>query len=87
MAEDDDVLGDSGDVPESGGGGEEGLEARVTEKSFAGGQLRISAVLGDGTEICASRQGIDSPLEAGQRVRANWARPGQAVIVDREKTV
>ncbi|AEF86934.1 spermidine/putrescine ABC transporter ATP-binding subunit [Treponema primitia ZAS-2] len=70
-------------LPGNGGSREEGLEAQVTEKSFAGGQLRISAALEDRTEICASRQGIDSLLEAGQRVRANWAKPGQAVIVDR----
>jgi spermidine/putrescine transport system ATP-binding protein len=61
----------------------EGLRATVTDKSFAGGQLRISAVLEDGTELSASRHGIDSPLRAGESVRVNWARPEQAVIVDR----
>ncbi|GHV30684.1 spermidine/putrescine import ATP-binding protein PotA [Spirochaetia bacterium] len=73
----------------------EGLEARITEKSFAGGQLRITAVLAGGEEavketgvretLVASRHGIDSPLEAGAPVRVNWTDPAQAVIVDREE--
>jgi spermidine/putrescine transport system ATP-binding protein len=67
--------------------GGEGLAATVTEKSFAGGQLRITAVLAGGEEIVASRHGIDSPLEAGDKVRVNWADPAQAVIVDREEAV
>ena len=62
----------------------EGLAATVTQKSFAGGQLRITAVLEGGEEIVASRHGIDSPLKAGEQVRVNWAQAAQAVIVDRE---
>jgi spermidine/putrescine transport system ATP-binding protein len=56
------------------------LLARVIEKSFVGGQLRISAVLldgsaaGDGGKITASRHGIDSPLERGDLVKVSWAR-------------
>jgi spermidine/putrescine transport system ATP-binding protein len=67
--------------------GGEGLDARVTEKSFAGGQLRISAALTGGEEIAASRHGMDTPLDIGDRVRVNWANPAQAVIVDRGEPV
>jgi spermidine/putrescine transport system ATP-binding protein len=62
----------------------EGLAARVTGKSFAGGQLRITLETAGGGELVASRHGIDSPLAVGEQVRAHWADPAQAVIVDRE---
>jgi spermidine/putrescine transport system ATP-binding protein len=59
-----------------------GRSARVTEKHFTGGQLRISAVLDDtGEEITASRQGIDWPVEIGQEVRVSWD-PARAVPVE-----
>jgi spermidine/putrescine transport system ATP-binding protein len=59
------------------------LTGRVTGKSFAGGQLRITASLGNGEELIASRHGIDSPLSAGVAVRITWANAAQAVLVDR----
>jgi spermidine/putrescine transport system ATP-binding protein len=65
----------------------EGLDATVTGKSFAGGQLRISAALRGGEEIVASRHGVDTPLDIGDRVRVSWANVTQAVIVDREEPV
>jgi spermidine/putrescine transport system ATP-binding protein len=65
----------------------EGLDAMVTGKSFAGGQLRISAELTGGEEIVASRHGMDTPLDVGDRVRISWANPAEAVIVDREEPV
>ncbi|GHV73848.1 spermidine/putrescine import ATP-binding protein PotA [Spirochaetia bacterium] len=71
--------------------GEEGLAATVTEKSFAGGQLRITVALAGDEEtgiretLVASRHGIDSSLKGGEKVRVNWAEAAQAVIVDREK--
>jgi spermidine/putrescine transport system ATP-binding protein len=64
--------------------GGEGLAVRVTGKSFAGGQLRITLELSGGGELAASRLGIDSPLAVGEEARARWADPAQAVIVDRE---
>jgi spermidine/putrescine transport system ATP-binding protein len=63
----------------------EGLAARVTGKSFAGGQIRITLEPAGGGELVASRLGIDSPLAAGEQARARWADPAQAVIVDREE--
>ncbi|MDR1566256.1 MAG: ABC transporter ATP-binding protein [Treponema sp.] len=72
----------------SGAKGAPGIPARITAKSFTGGQLRISAVLtaGEGgCEVTASRHGIDSPLETGGEVLASWQDPEQAVLVeDRE---
>jgi spermidine/putrescine transport system ATP-binding protein len=70
-----------------GAEGASGIPARITAKSFTGGQLRISAVLkaeGNG-EVTASRHGIDSPLGIGDEVLASWQDPEQAVLVeDRE---
>jgi len=58
-----------------------GVAAVVKEKRFAGGVLQIIAVLADGREIVASRHGIDSPLQTGDRVMVTWS-PENAVIVD-----
>jgi spermidine/putrescine transport system ATP-binding protein len=74
---------------DSAAGPAPGLAAVVTGKSFAGGQLRITARLknsGDGPEgeICASRSGIDSPLAAGDAVWVNW-EASRAVLVDLEQ--
>jgi spermidine/putrescine transport system ATP-binding protein len=76
----------------------EGLRAVIRDMSFAGGQLRISAILqgggasgaqesagageAEGQEIIASRHGIDSPLDVGDSVRVTWAVPEYAVLVD-----
>ena len=46
-----------------------GLQAAVTEKNFAGGQLRVTLKLNDGTELIASRYGIDASVTEGQTVR------------------
>jgi spermidine/putrescine transport system ATP-binding protein len=70
--------------PPAAGEDAEGLAARVTGKSFAGGQLRITLETAGGGELAASRHGIDSPLAVGEQVLARWADPAQAVIVDRE---
>jgi spermidine/putrescine transport system ATP-binding protein len=67
--------------------GSRGLAAVVTGKSFAGGLLRITAALknaGNGVpaeEINASQQGINSSLEIGDEVFADWL-PADAVPVD-----
>ena len=67
-------------MDESGTGS---LTATVKEKSFAGGQLRMLLELPDGSEITASRYGIDANVKIGQKV--GWSfEPGDGVIVDRE---
>ena len=61
-----------------------GLEAEVQEKSFAGGMLRVVLKLKDGTEIIASRHGIDANVEPGQTVGWSFA-PEDGILVDREE--
>jgi len=58
-----------------------GLRATIREKSFAGGMLRIALLLEDGSEIVASRHGIDSELVPGDTVIAGFA-PESAVLVE-----
>lgn len=91
------VIGDTGtdhrdtvDISVSGGGLDahnknsvSGLQATVTEKNFAGGQLRVTLKLGDGTQLIASRYGIDASVAEGQTVRCSFL-PADAVLVDRE---
>jgi spermidine/putrescine transport system ATP-binding protein len=81
----------NGEAQDAPGSATQGLSpcllARVTEKSFVGGQLRITAVLLDKSpsqdrgKITASRHGIDSPLERGDLVKVSWAKE-KAVPVD-----
>lgn len=61
------------------------LEAMVKEKNFAGGQLRVLLYLADGTEVTASRYGIDADVEVGQKAVLSFL-PKDAVLVDREET-
>ncbi|MGI8255005.1 ABC transporter ATP-binding protein [Blautia difficilis] len=60
-----------------------GLQATVTEKNFAGGQLRVTLKLRGGTQLIASRYGIDASVAEGQTVRCSFL-PTDAVLVDRE---
>lgn len=60
-----------------------GLQATVTEKNFAGGQLRVTLKLSDGTQLIASRYGIDASVAEGQIVRCSFL-PTDVVLVDRE---
>lgn len=59
----------------------EGLRAKVREKSFAGGMLRIALLLEDGSEIVTSRHGIDSELAPGDEIIVGFA-PASAVLVE-----
>lgn len=91
------VIGDTGtdhrdtvDISVSGGGLDahnknsvSGLQATVTEKNFAGGQLRVTLKLSDGTQLIASRYGIDAFVAEGQTVRCSFL-PTDVVLVDRE---
>lgn len=91
------VIGDTGtdyrdtvDISVSGGGLDahnknsvSGLQATVTEKNFAGGQLRVTLKLSDDTQLIASRYGIDASVAEGQTVRCSFL-PTDAVLVDRE---
>ena len=61
-----------------------GLTAKVTEKTFAGGQLRVVLKTTDGQEIIASRYGIDTNVNVGETVRCCF-KPSDAVLVDRSE--
>lgn len=60
-----------------------GMEAVVKERSFAGGILHITVSLPDGSELVASRHGLDLSLVPGDRVCVTWS-PENAVLVDLE---
>lgn len=61
--------------------GENSLFATVSEKSFAGGMLRMVLKLSDGSELVASRHGIDAPYEVGEQIYCSW-KPEDAVVVE-----
>ena len=59
------------------------LHATVKEKNFAAGQLRVLLALSDGTELTASRFGMNANIQPGQQI--SWCfDPQNAVIVDRD---
>ena len=60
----------------------QGYPAVVKEKSFVAGQLRVLLALPDGTEIIASRFGMNANIQPGQQI--SWCfDPKNAAIVDR----
>lgn len=65
-------------------GEKDGLGAEVVEKSFAGGLLRVLLKLSDGTEVIASRYGIDAGVLPGQKLLISF-EPCDAVLVDRSE--
>lgn len=64
--------------------GGEGLSVVITDKSFSGGMLKISAELSDLTPVVISRHGIDSPFKTGERVNLSIIGKN-AVLVDLEE--
>ena len=67
-------------------GAAQGLAATVRGKSFAGGLLQLFLAVADGSEIVASRHGIDTEFKVGDEVWATWT-PESAVLVDMEESV
>ena len=61
----------------------DGLPGMIKEKSFVGGMLRIVIALEDGTEVIASRHGIDADWEPGQSCFVYW-EPQSGVPVEEE---
>ncbi len=53
----------------------------IQEKSFAGGQTNISIRLSDGTDLVASRHGLCTDLQIGQKVSVSW-KPEHAVFLE-----
>ena len=64
---------------------EYGLKAEVTEKTFAGGQLRVVLKTSEGQEIVASRYGIDTNVSVGESVLCCFD-PENAILVDQGGT-
>lgn len=65
------------------------LSAVVSEKSFAGGLLRMAFTLSDGEEVIASRHGINYRLEVGEKTVIGFKRRAAVLLEDRtdeEKT-
>ena len=52
----------------------DGLKARIIARSFAGGQIRYTAMLQNGVEITSCQQGMGVILQSGMEVRVSWAR-------------
>lgn len=59
------------------------IEGTITEKSFAGGMLRIAVQMADGSEIVISRHGINIDYAIGEHVYMEWSAEA-AVLVDME---
>ena len=60
------------------------LQAEVTEKTFAGGQLRVVLKMSEKQNVVASRYGIDMNVNVGEKVFLSF-QPQDAVLVDREE--
>lgn len=58
------------------------IPANVEEKSFAGGQLRMTFRLEDGQRITASRYGIDYEITAGERILIGWKADAAVEVID-----
>lgn len=60
------------------------IEGTISEKSFAGGMLRIVVKTSDDTEIVISRHGINIDYAIGEHVYMEWPTEA-AVLVDMEE--
>ena len=58
-----------------------GLCAVVRQACFAGGMMRITLELADGTQVIAGRHGIDTDYREGEQVRLTW-QAQHAIAVD-----
>jgi spermidine/putrescine transport system ATP-binding protein len=68
--------------PSSGGNTVSGFSARISARSFAGGQIRFTAVLESGEELSSCRQGMNSDLQSGMEVKAHWASENAVPVRD-----
>ena len=66
--------------------GEAGIPVKVKEKSFSAGMLRIALETGEGTEIIASRHGIDFNLSPGESVRFRFRRENALCVEAEDET-
>lgn len=61
-----------------------GLAGVIKEKSFVGGMLRIAVQLEDGTEVIASRHGIDADWEPGQTCLVCWEQDAGVPVTEED---
>lgn len=57
-------------------------QAKVLEKSFAGGRLRILFELEDGQQLTASRFGIDYGVQVGEVIAIGWESSHAVEVMD-----
>ncbi len=60
------------------------LKVKVIEKSFVGGQLKISFLLDDGQILTSSHSGVDYPLDINQTVNIFWDKKYQIEVIDND---
>ena len=60
----------------------DGIPARIVAGSFAGGQMRFTALLQSGEEITACCQGMESIFRNGMEVRMSWAAENAIPVTD-----
>lgn len=58
------------------------LPAEVTEKSFAGGLLRLELRLEDGSRLTASRHGIDCEYQTGEKLEIGFLPQAAVAVLD-----
>lgn len=58
-------------------------DAKVLEKTFAGGQLRIVFQLQDGQTLTASRYGIDADIHVGSSLKVGWLPEHGVPVLDK----
>ena len=62
-----------------------GIRVTVTEKSFAGGMLRIVTETSGGVEITASRHGIDAEYKRGDVIYISWGAADAVIVHDTDE--
>ncbi len=58
------------------------IDAVVTEKSFAGGQLRIVFELSDGQQVTASRYGMNYDIKVEEKHKIGWKKEHAVEVMD-----
>ena len=58
----------------------EGIKGEVLEKRFSGGMLHILVKLKNGEEFVCNRQGFDSNIHPGDKVKISWDPPVAAPV-------
>ncbi len=65
--------------------GGDGIKATVTEKLYAGGQLRITLLTDTGETLISVSHGMNSPHEVGDTVYASWRAESAVTVRDTDE--